>query len=158
MENKKFDVNSLIGFVLIGAILVWMLYTNQDNETKTAEVGKPENQEVVTTNEVNETSASTENNTPATDSLALEQAKSSLGAFAYSATLPSATNNVTTVENDVLQLKVSNKGGQIIEAKLKNETNYDGEPVYIVKDNNASFNLQFTTTDNRTLNTKDLFF
>ena len=158
MENKKFDVNSLIGFVLIGAILVWLLYSNQENETKTAEVGTPENQEVTTTNEVNETSASTENNTPATDSLALEQAKSSLGAFAYSATLPSATNNVTTVENDVLQLKVSNKGGQIIEAKLKNETNYDGEPVYIVKDNNASFNLQFTTTDNRTLNTKDLFF
>ena len=106
MENKKFDVNSLIGFVLIGAILVWMLYTNQDNETKTTEVGTPENQEVVTTNEVNETSASTENNSnsPATDSLALEQAKSSLGAFAYSATLPSATNKVTTVENDVLQL------------------------------------------------------
>ncbi|HIB37454.1 membrane protein insertase YidC [Mesonia sp.] len=160
MENKKFDVNSLIGFVLIGAILVWMLYTNQDNETKTAEVGTPENQEVVTTNEVDETSASTENNSnsPATDSLALEKAKSSLGAFAYSATLPSARKNITTLENDVLELKVSNKGGQIIEAKLKNETNYNGEPIYIVKDNNASFNLQFNTTDNRTLNTKDLFF
>ena len=158
MENKKFDVNSLIGFVLIGAILVWMLYTNQDSETKTTEVGTPENQEVVTTNEVNEASTSTENNAPATDSLALEKAKSSLGAFAYSATLPSATNNTTTLENDVLQLKVSNKGGQIIEAKLKNETNFNGEPVYIVKDNNASFNLQFNTVDNRTLNTKDLFF
>ena len=29
MEEKKFDLNSLIGFVLIGAILVYMLYLQQ---------------------------------------------------------------------------------------------------------------------------------
>ncbi|MBW2962849.1 membrane protein insertase YidC [Mesonia aestuariivivens] len=157
MENKKFDINSIIGFVLIGAILVWMLYTNQENETQTTEVGTPENQEVVTT-ENKTISTAAENNFQEPDSLALEKAKSSLGAFAYSTTLPSASNKLTTIENEVLQVKVSNKGGQIIEAKLKNETKYNGEPVYIVKDNNASFNLQFATADNRTLNTKDLFF
>ncbi len=32
MEDKKFDVNSLIGFVLIGGILVWMLYLNKPTE------------------------------------------------------------------------------------------------------------------------------
>ncbi|MCK5676929.1 MAG: membrane protein insertase YidC, partial [Flavobacteriaceae bacterium] len=29
MEEKKFDINSLIGFVLLGAIMLWYFYTNQ---------------------------------------------------------------------------------------------------------------------------------
>lgn len=29
MEEKKFDLNSLIGFILIGGILVYMLYLQQ---------------------------------------------------------------------------------------------------------------------------------
>ena len=32
MEEKKFDINSIIGFVLIGGILLWMLYLNQPTE------------------------------------------------------------------------------------------------------------------------------
>ena len=32
MEQKKFDLNSLIGFLLIGGILVWMLYLNKPTE------------------------------------------------------------------------------------------------------------------------------
>ena len=31
-------------------------------------------------------------------------------------------------------------------------------PIYIIKDNNASFNINFGTTDSRILNTKDLYF
>ena len=29
MEEKKFDLNSAIGFVLLGAIMLWYLYSNQ---------------------------------------------------------------------------------------------------------------------------------
>ena len=29
MEEKKFDLNSLIGFVLLGAIMLWYFYNNQ---------------------------------------------------------------------------------------------------------------------------------
>ena len=28
MEEKKIDIQSIIGFILIGGILIWMLYTN----------------------------------------------------------------------------------------------------------------------------------
>ena len=34
MEEKKFDKNSLIGFLIIGAILIWMLYMNKDEQAK----------------------------------------------------------------------------------------------------------------------------
>src|SRR5690606_24114880 len=92
------------------------------------------------------------------DSTALAAYKGSLGSFAYSATLPSATENVTTFENDKVLFKVSNKGGQIVEVLLKNFTRYDSVPLYLVEKGNASFNLTLATTDNRTLNTQDLYF
>jgi YidC/Oxa1 family membrane protein insertase len=55
-------------------------------------------------------------------------------------------------------LEISNKGGQIIEARMKQFKTYDSIPVYLVKDGNAEFGLNFSTSDNRVLNTKDLYF
>ena len=34
MEEKKIDIQSIIGFILIGGILLWMLYNNTPEETK----------------------------------------------------------------------------------------------------------------------------
>ncbi|NJW51678.1 membrane protein insertase YidC [Salinimicrobium oceani] len=153
MEEKKLDVNSLIGFLLIGGILLWMLYMNPS---------APEEVEQTTTEQVVTPDASPEI-TPAqavqtSDSAAIAQAASRLGAFGYSATLASATENETSVENDVLALSLSNKGGYISEARMKNFKTYDSIPVYLIKDGNAAFHLNFTTTDGRVLNTKDLYF
>jgi len=157
MDNKKFDLNSLIGFFLIGAVLLWMLYYNQDETTKVEQVGAPEKQESVETiTPQNQITPNTP--TSASDSLGIAQAKEKLGAFGYSSTLPSAKENITTLENEVLELKISNKGGQIVEAKLKQFKTYDSLPIYIIKDGNGSLNINFTTQDNRSIATEDMFF
>ncbi|HEY9168128.1 MAG TPA: membrane protein insertase YidC [Lutibacter sp.] len=162
MEEKKFDINSLIGFVLLGAIVLWWMYSNQPTleEKLEAEKNKIENVVKETRNSPLTDSTSNPNViTQATDSLSLVKAQGQLGVFAYSATLPSAKEDGETVlENDLLKLVISNKGGQIKEALLKKYVTYDSLPLYMVKDNNASFNINFGTSDNRTLNTKDLFF
>jgi len=162
MEEKKFDINSLIGFVLLGAIVLWWMYSNQPTpeEKLEAEKNKIENVEKATvTSTLTDSTKKTDIITQATDSLSLVKAKGQLGVFAYSATLPSAKKDGETVlENDLLKLVISNKGGQIKEALLKNYVTYDSLPLYMIKDNNASFNINFGTSDNRTLNTKDLFF
>lgn len=168
MEEKKFDLNSLIGFVLIGLILVWLLYQNAPTEEELQEQQKTEQlSESETTSEENNTTPqdtviTTDKSEVITavqgsDSLALEQLKNRLGSFAYSGTLPSATDNTTILENEVLYLAVSNKGGYIEEAYLKQHTTYEKVPVHIIKDGNASLNLQFTS-ENRLLNTRDLYF
>ena len=36
MEEKKFDLNSLIGFVLLGAIMIYYFYTNQPTQEELA--------------------------------------------------------------------------------------------------------------------------
>ena len=166
MEEKKFDLNSLIGFVLIGAILVYMLYLQQPTpeeieaekqktEQLTEEEDKPTQNETqeVTLDEGIQEIASVDTG----DSLALEKLKNRLGSFAYSGTLSSANESTTVIENDVLELTVSNKGGYITKAKLKEHTTINGDPIYLIKDGNNSFSLQFNA-ENRTLNTQDLFF
>ena len=153
MEEKKLDTNSLIGFLLIGAILLYMLWQNQPTPEQLA--AQEAQQEQIDKN------AEADLGTEAIDSnqnITLAQQKSQIGDFAYSLELPSAKDDFTTFENDLLALKINNKGGAISEVKLKTFVNYDSIPVFLVKEGTARFNLSFSTADNRTLNTSDLYF
>jgi YidC/Oxa1 family membrane protein insertase len=157
MEEKKFDVQSIIGFVLIFGILIFMFYQNQPTpEEVEAEKAKQEQVEAVKTSENLETETVIDEvpQLDLQDSTAVANYQGKLGAFGF--TKPS--NSTTILENDVLLLKISNKGGQIIEAKMKKFVTYDSVPVYLIKDGNASFGLDFSTADNRVLNTQDLYF
>ncbi len=157
MEEKKFDINSLIGFVLLGAIMLWWMYSNQPTpeELEAEKNNKKEQVQEETITSSNTSTTSTIDYEQATDSLSLAKAQSQLGVFAYNASLSDAE---TIIENDVLRLVISNRGGQIKEALIKNFVTYDSLPLYMIKDNNASFNINFGTSDNRTLNTIDLLF
>lgn len=166
MEKKKFDLNSLIGFLLIGGILIWMLYLNKPTEAelqaekaKTEAAAKEEAQAEKSKQDITlaQATSDTMDSAKPGDSLAFEQLKNKLGSFAYSGTLSSATDETTILENDVLKLEISNKGGYIVEALLKNFHKYDSVPIYLIKDGTASLNLQFSA-ENRTLNSQDLYF
>ena len=164
MEEKKFDLNSLIGFVLLGAIMIWYFYNNQPTPEQIATQKAEQVQDSINrlspvSNTNDAVVQSPENTTVSpTDSLSYTQTQNRLGAFAYSASLPSARDHETLLENEFVSIKVSNKGGQITEVLLKNYKTYNKLPLYIIKDQNASLNLSFATQDNRNLQTKDLFF
>ncbi|WP_348813532.1 membrane protein insertase YidC [Flavobacterium maritimum] len=165
MEEKKFDLNSIIGFVLIFGILIWIMYQNQpDPKVIAAEKAKKELLlQQAKAKELADKAVAKATVAVATtrDSTQLAQLQKTLGNFAYSATLPSAKADFTTIENDLVKLKIANKGGYIVEATLKKFEKFkkgSGELVELIKDNNADLNVQLLTNDNRTLNTKDLFF
>ncbi|WP_417941913.1 membrane protein insertase YidC [Flavobacterium sp. RS13.1] len=165
MEEKKLDLNSIIGFVLIFGILIWIMYQNQPSEKEiAAEKAKKElvaKQEAQSKADNAKTASLPAAATTPGDTLQLAQLQKTLGGFAYSATLPSAKEAFTTIENDKLRLKIANKGGYIAEATLKGYEKFrkgSGQLVELIKNNNSNLNIQLQTTDNRTLNTKDLFF
>lgn len=154
MEQKKFDINSFIGMVLLGGILLWWM-----NSTKPEIEQDPTNPTEIISDSTNTTNVTSPRNSidpTETDSLKQVAIQNKLGAFAQSAI--NGQEGSTVIENNVLLLRIDNKGGQIIEAKLKTFDKYDSLPVHLIKQNNASFNINFGTTDNRILNTKDLFF
>ncbi|MGL2986497.1 membrane protein insertase YidC [Flavobacterium sp. RSSA_27] len=164
MEEKKIDINSIIGFILIFGILVWIMYQNQP-DPKVVAAEKAQKELVLKAQKAKElANKAVEKATVAVatgDSTQLVALQKTLGNFAYSATLPSAKNDFTTIENEVIQLKIANKGGYIAEATLKNFEKFkkgSGQLVELIKNNNANLNIVLQTNDNRTLNTKDLFF
>ena len=159
MEEKKLDINSIIGFVLIAGILIWMLYSNAPTPEELKEKQKKEQVEKQA-KEV-KTVTSTVAAAPVADSTKNAAAQAQLGSFGYSATLPSATDAVTEIKNEVLSLKISNKGGYIVDATILGFDQFEKnskKAVQLIKDNNASLNIALNTTDNRTLNTKDMYF
>ena len=165
MEQKKLDINSIVGFVLIFGILIWIMYQNQpDPKVIAAEKAQKELvAKAAKAKELEQKSIEKAAVAVATtgDSTQLAQLQKTLGNFAYSATLPSAKGDFTTIENEVVKLKIANKGGFIVEAVLKQHEKFkkgSGQLVELIKDNNANLNIALQTSDNRTLNTKDLYF
>ena len=152
------DINSLIGFVMIFGILNFMFYQNQPTAEE-LEAQKAEQEKV-------EAAVKKEEETPkhetkivkktlnTADSTALAGYKNQVGAFGFT----KVSDKITTLENQVLHLQIANQGGQIVQAKMKEFVTYDSIPVFLIKDGNANFALNFVTSDNRTLSTSDLFF
>lgn len=155
MEEKKLDINSIIGFVLIFGILIFWFYQSQPTEeelkAQQAEAAKQEQVQA----EAEEAPVQEAAVLPLDqDSTALEAYKKAVGGFGYTA----AKEGTTVLENELVRVAVSNRGGQISEVLLKPFVTYDSVPVYLVKDGNASFGLQFTTTDQRAIDTRKLYF
>ena len=158
MEEKKLDINSIIGFVLIFGILLGWMYlrqpTPEELEAQKAEQAAAQQEAVEEETKEIQPLLKESPVINTNDSTAVAQYKSAVGAFGFT-----ATNAGTTVlENEVLYLEIANKGGQIVEARMKEFVTYDSIPVYLVKDGNADFGLSFTTNDNRVLTTQDLYF
>lgn len=137
MEERRLDTKTLIAFALMSVLLMWMMFNNQTENTSTQ--NPPETPQNVATTPAQPTAV--EQLSPASDSLPTPQSET-----------------FTQLENDLLRLTFSNKGGQMVEALVKNQKTFDSEPVYLVKDGNASFGLEFLTTENKLINTRDLFF
>jgi YidC/Oxa1 family membrane protein insertase len=162
MEEKKLDINSIIGFVLIFGILIYMFWQNKPTPEELEAQEKAKQEEVAAeakAKEAKQTLVTTaEDYAVGTglDSLQKLQLQNKLGAFAYSATRVAQKEIV--VETEVFTLTFNSKGGYFSKVKLKQFVDYKAEPIYIVKDQNADFNINFGTTDNRTFNTRDLYF
>ncbi|WP_298427163.1 membrane protein insertase YidC [uncultured Kordia sp.] len=169
MEENKFDYKQFIGFGLLALIGVFWISSMQPTEEEIAaqeEAEKAKTEQVAKETGDSKAAAIHETTLDLTDSVQVAKYKNNVGVFSYNVGKVSL-DDVTTIENDVLSLKISNKGGQIVEAHIKGQKvkgefselkTYDSLPVYLVKDGNASFGINLTTADNRLLSTNDLPF
>lgn len=146
MEERKFDPYQFIGFVLIALILTWMLYRNAPEE---AAQTTPEPTPAVATPEATPGPATAVVSVTAVDA-------SMYGPFAgfMQANAPAPQQ----LENEFMQLKIQPKGGQIEQLLLKGETNYKGEPLYLIDGGNANFSVSIPLQDGRVLRTEDFYF
>ena len=77
------------------------------------------------------------------------------GVFAPSA---NGSDEDIVIENDLLKLSISPKGGRIVSAILKEYQTSDSLPLNLIDRDSSAFNITFFSEGNRIINTQDLYF
>lgn len=150
--NNKLDISQIIGFLLIGAIIIYFTMFNQPSAEESISSGGADSTAVESSQEGQAAQESTKPilkeaetvalDTTKADSAMVLKAQALYGPFADQMLAQSETEYIN-LENDLLRLKFSTKGAQIVEAELKKYKTYDSLPLYLIKDNsNLAFNLQ----------------
>lgn len=63
-----------------------------------------------------------------------------------------------TLENNLLELKISLKGGRVYSARLKEFVTHDSKPLILFSGDSTVFGFNFFTADNKAIQTNDLYF
>ena len=77
------------------------------------------------------------------------------GIFAQSAI---GNNEFITLENNKVELKISLKGGRVYSARLKDYKTFDARPLILFSGDSTVFGFNFFTTDNKAVQTNNLYF
>jgi YidC/Oxa1 family membrane protein insertase len=67
-------------------------------------------------------------------------------------------NDFITLENNVVELKIARKGGRVYSARLKDYRTYDSLPLFLFSGDSTVFGFNFFTSDNKAVQTNNLFF
>ncbi len=165
------DRNSIIGLLLIGLILIGFSIWNQPSaeemavrqrQTDSIEAAtlKAKQDELLNRQTPVQKPATAALDSLANDTLAnLDSLKSDVlerefGVFALAAT---GTEQFLTLENDVLKITFTNKGGRVKAVELKNYKTYDQQPLILFESDSTVFGLNFFA-QNRNISTENLFF
>ena len=137
MEDRRIDPLQIIGMLLIFGIFTWMMYNQPvpDLETTVNDTAAVEQQEPVQV-------------------LATETAEQD----APDAAAVSVVADTLSLQNDVLSIDISTKGGVMTRVALKDLVNYQDDPLYLINNDNSSLNIAFTTVLGQLFQTKFMMF
>ncbi|OFZ06907.1 MAG: hypothetical protein A2338_05985 [Bacteroidetes bacterium RIFOXYB12_FULL_41_6] len=159
--------NSILGFILIAAIMIGYTYWFTPSSTELAQrkhtadslanieqqrIQKEQvrqaafEQEAELQQPAEEVMVSTDQN--------LDQLREKYAQFAGSV---NGQENITVLENDLVRIELTNKGGHIKTVELKGYQTYDSLPLILLEPESSRFGLTFFSK-NRLINTEDLYF
>lgn len=145
-----------LGFVLIAAVLMaWMYFTSPQRQTpdqqQTAEIQRAD-----TIQRPEQIIAERPSAKPAPETTPSLQKTDLYGKY-FSGT-EIGREQIFTIETENYIAELSTKGGSIKQWTLKKHQTWDRHPAQLVNDDGGDFNILFTTTDGRMINTKHHFF
>ena len=135
MEQNKFDPLQFIGFLLISAILMFWFYDNQSSMIENQQLSEAETLVDETYANSNKTENSISNN------LKIDQ---------------KFEEEIISLENENILFEISTGGAEIKKILLKNFSNYDEEPLYLVDNNKSIFSYDIPVGRNSVINSADL--
>ncbi len=157
------DKNTILGFVLIAAILIGFSVLNRPNEEEIARQKAYNDsitrvqlaqQEVEKQAQVQQ-DITAENTAVASDSASMEKFLNAHGDFKSSVY---GEEQLFVLENELVKITLSNKGGKVIAAELKNYLSQDSLPVKLFNPEEADFSFTMALRNNHIVNTSALYF
>ena len=157
------DKNTITGFVLIGIVLLVFSWINrptpeqieaqrryQDSIAHIEQVQQQEWQasQLETTNDLQSLQG-------LPDSVREARLQASYGSFSTAMT---GTEGYTTLENDRVEIRISNRGGRVCYARLKEYDTHDGQPLVLFEDKESQLDFTLVTANNQAIHTSDLYF
>jgi len=140
--------NTIIGFILIFLILFGFAYLNYPTQEQ-LEMQKKSQDSIITKQSLDSTREEVPN------SIKQTQLNDLYGSFGIST---QGKETFVTIQNALMEIKLSTKGGSIYSVRLKKYTNYKGEPLYLFEGNESTFDITFISSNNRVLDSRDFYF
>ena len=145
------DKNTVIGFVLIGALLIAMFIINsRSNQAYTVEKKRIEDSIALTKPKVDPVAA--KKDIIFTDSILAAKQK------LPTAFITDTTEHLDTLENEKIKIIFTNKGGQPKIVELKNFTKFDGKPLILQNGKFNKLSYAIIVGDQKTKQTEEIPF
>ncbi|MCB0727015.1 MAG: membrane protein insertase YidC [Ignavibacteriae bacterium] len=164
------DKRSVLGFVLIGIVLMVWLYWNSSNQQKAVQNIQQKNDSVNITkkgDEINDpvlkdTVSEKTDSKETTDSLKNDSLVLKYGSIFGNKAIGASDvpqEKVIIIDNEKVQLEFSNYGGGLKKYTIKNYQTWDKKPLQLIDwKQGKELHLLFTSKEGRLINTKDLVF
>src|SRR5690606_42119576 len=159
------DRNSIIGVVLIIVVLIGFALFNQPSQEELQAAKHKQDSIALAQKKAHDllkikqdstflVQADTLSNDSLNDSLKEDNLKQLYGDFAPAA---NGEEKTVTLENNLLKIKISSKGGKISYVQLKEYKTWDGKPLVLNNGDSSVFSFNFFS-DNRVVRTNDLYW
>lgn len=156
------DRNSVIGLILIGAIIIgFTIWSSPDRDELAKQQYRADSlaylqQQAALEAKKNQQNASLDEKKDTLSEAQKEKAlEDSYGDFASAGV---GKQQFYIMENEFLRLVVTNKGGKPYSVELKKYKTFDKKPLILFEGDSSVLGLKFSTQNNRIIATNDLFF
>ena len=138
MEEKRTSPLNIVGLLLMSILFVWYMYTFSPDE-----VSENQNNEVVSS----EISSSKSN-----ENLFVTEKNYNVKIY------NDKEEKIINIENELISFDVTSHGGLIQNLLIKDELNYNKQPLYLVNGDNNKLNIIFTKKSGELIQSKFLKF
>lgn len=152
------DRNTVVGFLLIFVIMFGFYYMNQPSEKELAQLKHKQDSIARVQKQKAQAVPITGKNDSSTvvkhDTTVSKEMQDRYGVFASAAT---GKEETFVLENNLIKVFISSKGGRVSSVQLKNYKTYKGEPLFLFQKDSSAFAIQLPV-QNRTLSSADFYF
>ncbi len=157
------DKNTIIAFVLIGIVLFVFSWYNRPTPEQ-VEAQRQYQDSIARIETARQLEISQQENLEKQAEADLQAAPDSVrqarleGTYGVFAQAMHGTEEFVTMENELVELRLSTKGGRIAYARLKEYDTHDARPLVLFDEKESIFDFTLVSATNRVVNTSDMYF